>query len=246
MFPFIQSLVVSLYAICNKYVIPCTSHAAWQRENRHLNKKTFIKVTSCIRADVEKIGRIFQNFHKTKEDLKSRVLAEQKNTKKFQLSCDSIRATLTRERSNLQAKFDEKELEYENGRKLLEDENLNLSRELENLHEILSQKSEELENVQKICAEKSETSDREKDRRQLIQSSLNELENKFSDLTAQLKESKLANNKMKTKLIQLSGKCSKNFSHLGDSKFSIFLIFRFVGIFEHFFPTDMKRESFVK
>lgn len=44
MFPFVQSLVTSMNMICKKYVIPCTSHDTWQKENKNLDKKNF-----CIR-----------------------------------------------------------------------------------------------------------------------------------------------------------------------------------------------------
>lgn len=204
MFPFIQALVISIHTICNKYVIPCTSHQAWQRENRHLNKKTFIKVTSSIRADIDRIGKIFHNFDKTTQNLKARVVKEQKETKKFQLSCDSIRATLTRERTVLEEEYKSKEANLDSQRVTFDSQIETLNKDVKHLNEVLSIKSTELESAKLRCRETSKKSSEENDRRQLIESSLTQLETKFHDLTVQLKDSKLSNNKMKSKLIELS------------------------------------------
>ena len=73
MFPFVQSLVTSMNMICKKYVIPCTSHDTWQKENRNLDKKTFVTVTACIRNDMERVSRVFQRFDTKEQELKARV-----------------------------------------------------------------------------------------------------------------------------------------------------------------------------
>ena len=45
MFPFVQSLVISLTSICKKYVISSSAHETWSRENKHLDKMSFVKIT---------------------------------------------------------------------------------------------------------------------------------------------------------------------------------------------------------
>ena len=45
MFPFVQSLVISLNSICKKYVVTSTAHETWSRENKHLDKMSFVKIT---------------------------------------------------------------------------------------------------------------------------------------------------------------------------------------------------------
>jgi hypothetical protein len=52
MFPLIQSLVVSINTLCKTYVLPCESNKIWQRENRKLDKCTFVRVTTALRNDM--------------------------------------------------------------------------------------------------------------------------------------------------------------------------------------------------
>jgi len=204
MFPFVQSLVTSVNAICKKYVIPCTAHETWQRENRNLDKKTFVTVTGCIRADIDRLAKIFDGFDKITHKLQAQILKEQKETKRFKISNDSMKATLARERKTLEleSKQQKDDLEHEKNNLRLKIDML--TNEHRSLSDRFKQKSKELTCVKSTCEETETKATKEMEQRKRIEASLDELKVKFQDITNQLKESKLANNKMKSRLIELS------------------------------------------
>merc|ERR1711917_205688 len=66
MFPIVSNLISTVTSICDQNGIPSASCQLWESEKARVDKRIFVKVTTAIRKDMERISRLFQKLEKTK------------------------------------------------------------------------------------------------------------------------------------------------------------------------------------
>ncbi|CBY38812.1 unnamed protein product [Oikopleura dioica] len=203
MFPFIQSLVVSINTLCKTYVLPCESNKIWQRENRKLDKCTFVRVTTALRNDMEKITKLFTSFDKKLEKLKSQIGEKQNESSKFKSLWDASKDSLKRQKDASEREINSLRSHVE----LLRGEKEALSAQHDqnilSANENVSMAQAEL---QKLASEKEELS-RSKSLEEKAKKDLEKehetIKRANSDLNLQVKLFKTESVKMKRKMVEL-------------------------------------------
>ncbi|CAG5078655.1 Oidioi.mRNA.OKI2018_I69.PAR.g9045.t1.cds [Oikopleura dioica] len=203
MFPLIQSLVVSVNTLCNNYVLPCESNKIWQRENRKLDKCTFVRVTTALRNDMEKITKLFSSFDKKVVRLKSQIDEKQNESNKFKSLWEASKESLKKQKDASENEIKSLQRDIQ----LFREEKDVLSREhslhLSSANKNLSKTKEKLEKLAREKEELSRSKSLEETTRKNLEKEHETLKRANSDLASQVKLFKTESVKMKRKMVEL-------------------------------------------
>ncbi|CBY31680.1 unnamed protein product [Oikopleura dioica] len=203
MFPLIQSLVVSINTLCKTYVLPCESNKIWQRENRKLDKCTFVRVTTALRNDMEKITKLFTSFDKKLDKLKTQIGEKQNESSKFKSLWDASKDSLKRQKEGSEREINSLRSQVE----LLRGEKEALSAQhdqnLLSANEDVSMAQAELEKLASEKEELSRSKSLEEKARKDLEKDHETIKRANSDLNLQVKLFKTESVKMKRKMVEL-------------------------------------------
>ena len=79
----------------------------WESEKARVDKKIFVKVTTAIRKDMERISRLFQKLEKTKIQLKKDIESKNEKIRMEIASNEGLRATMKRKETEAERRLND-------------------------------------------------------------------------------------------------------------------------------------------
>ena len=159
MFPIVDNLVLAVAAICDKNGIPSSSCELWEEQKGKIDKKTFVRITTNIRKDMERISKLFEKMEKRTKALNVQVEEKKREIKAIEASRDGLKATMKRKEHEAETKFEDMRSQMQYKLDIAQSDTLKVNERLSATLKEVECKSEEFKKARKSLEDLRRTSE---------------------------------------------------------------------------------------
>lgn len=218
MFPIVSNLISTVTSICDQNGIPSASCQLWESEKARVDKRIFVKVTTAIRKDMERISRLFQKLEKTKIQLKKDIESKNEKIRMEIASNEGLRATMKRKETEAERRLNDLKDQLELRISVSETEKKDLFNDRNRLKSELTRKNDDIQKanidrenlnrkILEIEADMADGNHKNLILQENIEKKINEIEGlkkQITNLNGKFENEKKTKERLKSKLIELS------------------------------------------
>jgi hypothetical protein len=159
MFPIVDNLVLAVAAICDKNGIPSSSCELWEGQKGKIDKKTFVRITTNIRKDMERISKLFEKMEKRTKALNVQVEEKKREIKAIEASREGLKATMKRKEHEAETRFEDMRSQMQYKLDIAQSDTLKVNERLSATLKEVECKSEEFKKARKSLEDLRRTSE---------------------------------------------------------------------------------------